>query len=166
MTAVILGLDPSLLRVGWAAVGIDTHRPITWGCCNVDVEDGGWRHMQFREQLRFVRHRLNLRGLDVVFIAQEYAISRFPRASRLHGYAEACLHAALATVLPHVPPPVPLKATEWKLDTVGKGNASKDEVRAWAEHTVGHRISSQDACDAIGIAIAGCMRVTAGEGSA
>lgn len=166
MTAVLLGFDVSLLRVGWAAVCIDTHQPTAWGVCNVDTTDGGWRHQQFRDQLRDAIHSLG-DDTHVVFTAAEEAISRFPRASRLHGYAEACLHTALATILPHVPPPIPLKATEWKVDTVGKGNASKAEVREWAEGFVdGAPIGGQDAADALGVALAGCLRVTTGEDAA
>lgn len=166
MTAVLLGFDPSLTRVGWAAVCIDTHQPIAWGCCPVDVEPGRWRHIEFRDRLRSL---VNSLGDDthIVFTAAEEAISRFPRASRLHGYAEACLHAALHTALPHVPPPIPLKATEWKVDTVGKGNASKAEVRDWAEGFVdGAPIGGQDAADALGIALAACLRITQGEDAA
>lgn len=166
MTAVILGFDPSLLRLGWAAVCIDTQEPVAWGCCDVDVKDGGWRHQQFKAAVHDI---LNVLGDDthVVFTATEEAISRFPRASRLHGYTEACLHAALASVLPHVPPPVPLKATVWKSDILWKGNASKDEVMAWAKDYVGDApVGGQDAADALGVALAACLRITEGEDAA
>lgn len=163
MTAVILGLDPSLLRVGWAAVDIDTHQPVAWGVCNTDTPDGGWRHQQFRDQLRHVVGGLGT-DVHVVFTVREEPISRFPRAAKQHGQAIGYLEAALATVLPHVAPPVPLEPAAWKKDTVGHGNATKTEVMAWAQGFVrGARVGGQDAADALAIAVAGCMRVTAGE---
>lgn len=42
-------------------------------------------------------------------------------------------------------------APKWKRDVVGRGNASKAQVREWAETWVGGDLGSEDAADAVAI---------------
>lgn len=44
--------------------------------------------------------------------------------------------------------------TQWKLRAIGKGNASKEGVMAWARERYGYEGDRQDTADALGIAAA------------
>lgn len=65
----------------------------------------------------------------------------------LGAFLAGCTHAAW--VHPGIPVP------SWKHASVGKGNATKNEVRAWVEATYKREGDTQDVCDAISIAHAG-----------
>jgi Holliday junction resolvasome RuvABC endonuclease subunit len=65
----------------------------------------------------------------------------------LGAFLAGCRHAHY--ILPGFAP------GSWKLASVGKGNASKEEVGIWAADTHGIYHARQDALDALGIAHAG-----------
>jgi Holliday junction resolvasome RuvABC endonuclease subunit len=65
----------------------------------------------------------------------------------LGAFLSGCEHAAW------VHPGMPVNS--WKKASVGWGNASKGDVRLWAETKYGYTGESQNICDAIGIAHAG-----------
>lgn len=76
-----------------------------------------------------------------------YAQSTLDRV--LGAFLAGCEHAAWVHHQGFTP-------SEWKKASVGKGNASKGEVAAWARATYTFSPSaSQNVCDAIGIAHAG-----------
>jgi Holliday junction resolvasome RuvABC endonuclease subunit len=65
----------------------------------------------------------------------------------LHRVVGACMSADRSMNM--------INVSTWKKATVGKGNASKDEVREWVAYNYGiERDPNQDVCDAIGIAVA------------
>jgi hypothetical protein len=85
----------------------------------------------------------------VVLVAIEATLSRQRNAiaalSRVQGAILACLPAGI--------PVVPIRAQKWKQLTVGKANASKADVRAWALERLDVADGwSQDAFDAFAIA--------------
>lgn len=65
----------------------------------------------------------------------------------LGAFLAGCTHARW--VHPGIPVP------SWKLASVGKGNATKNDVREWVEDTYEYQHAFQDVLDAVAIAHAG-----------
>jgi Holliday junction resolvasome RuvABC endonuclease subunit len=71
------------------------------------------------------------------------------------GVVQAAMFEALGVPVFTVP------SSAWKRRTVGVGNATKSQVRAWVDR-LGVEVGDQDQADAVAIALAGRAMVRAG----
>ncbi len=125
----------------------------------------GTRPLTAFVRARQVREVLPPRGRWVDRGVVMFAIER-PMGAAIR--ATAVLMRVQGAVLACLPPQLPvleLPPEEWKRETVGRGNASKDDVAVWArEHAGAPNGWPQDALDALAIAWAAhamCERAAA-----
>lgn len=163
MTQVVLGVDPQPTRLGLALVALEPpHRPLWAATVRIDRPDGGWQHEQVTEAIRDVPIG-RWGGIDPphevvrVGIEQPALIGSRVGTFRAGGaFALAC--AAAHRRWPWAPQVVRHPA-EWKHDAIGRGNASKEDVMAWARGRGALEVwlERQDAADAMGIAVSAAM---------
>jgi Holliday junction resolvasome RuvABC endonuclease subunit len=85
---------------------------------------------------------------DAVFVEQP--AGKFPKPTLEHMVGVVLMTVAEVTTAPVLTLPVP----QWKHMSIGKGNASKEQLMEWARER-GYEGDSQDEADALGIAVAG-----------
>lgn len=80
----------------------------------------------------------------------EQPSGRFPNPQLMYcaGVIQAALYETLACPVWSIP------SSRWKIATVGRGNATKPQVRAWVD-ALGLTVDTQDEADAVAIACAG-----------
>jgi Holliday junction resolvasome RuvABC endonuclease subunit len=155
--AWIWGIDPGINRCAFACA----HAGSPW----IDVETlttssnatEGERLGLLDRQLRIYGRQLAGRCPPAV-IWVEQPSGRFQKPQLLYavGVVQAALYEALEVPVFSIP------SSKWKRWSVGVGNASKEQVRAWAERTTQGEVDDQDEADAIAIAYAGRAILTAG----
>lgn len=168
MSGVLLGLDPSVLRCGWAAVDLDTGAPVACGTEHLTKTDDGWLDpASVREALTAIRYTF-ASGLptevSVVYIESGYIGPNRTGAAR---HCEA-LGQTVQAVNRRWPWAIIQRITpaEWKQACGLKGNASKAAVMAYATVFMDQArlgpafrvVDGQDAADALCIATAGWHR--------
>lgn len=86
----------------------------------------------------------------------EQPTGRHPAPTLVHavGVVMAATYSALSELYPFPVSVLGIGVSEWKAVTVGRGNASKQDIAAWAAG-IGYDGTSQDEADAIGIALGG-----------
>ncbi len=90
----------------------------------------------------------------VVWLEQPTGAHPKPALMYAAGVVQAALFAQLAVPVWTIPP------ASWKRNSVGHGNATKDQVAAWV-YERGGRCDTQDQADAYAIAAAGRAMLTA-----
>lgn len=165
MTPLLLGLDVSKLRLGWAVIHLDTGAPVAAGCEQLDVKGGGWLHEQTSQAVRDLGVKiLNIPGhvcSEVEVACREEPITRFPKVAKEHGAVCALVDAEVRRRWPHAPYWT-LMPSEWRRRAGLPGNATKDRVvrtahwlalqADWGEAACDQLSASQDACDALLVA--------------
>lgn len=169
MTALVVGLDPSPLRLGWGAVLLDDGAAVACGMERLDLPGMGWSDDQAREALRAVDERLGRDGHTVaaVYIEQPALppVSGTKSAFNAGRAVQEVLVAARRR-WPHADGPHFLQPSEWRKLAGLPGNAPKGAVMAAA---LAHIESNprarnrewdmtQDAADALLVALAGQRR--------
>jgi Holliday junction resolvasome RuvABC endonuclease subunit len=144
---IAVGLDVSTRRIAIAAVTDEVRRVQV---VELDArERGARRYMQARAAVRAaIEHKFRdatVFGVEVPFTPHQN--------QALMGLAAVSLEAVQAA-MPYAVV-LDLNTGTWKKDTVGHGNATKDQVAAWALG-LGYDGDDQDVCDAIGVAV--CAR--------
>lgn len=156
MTEFVWGIDVSTTRLAFAFASLDTTAVKVETLITRTEEREGARLGLLDRQLRiFGRLRGAMYPPACVWVEQ--ASGRFQAPQLL--YAIGVIQAALAETLPCPVWTVPSSA--WKKRSVGRGNASKEQIAAWAESS-GYEFEGQDEADAIGIAVAGRAMFTTG----
>lgn len=153
---VAWGVDPSTQRVsiGWASG--DGWRGVRTRSFNGALRDGARLDHIYAETYRLCGELVvSFPPPRLVLVEQPFG-RNVPPVSYLAMAAimVAAVRATGATVRP-VPPPT------WKRDALGKGDATKDEVLAWARSTAGYTGELYDESDALAIAEA-ALKATCG----
>jgi Holliday junction resolvasome RuvABC endonuclease subunit len=91
----------------------------------------------------------------VVWVEQPSGRFRALQLTYATGVVQAAMFEALGVPVFTVP------SSAWKRRTVGVGNATKSQVRAWVDR-LGVEVGDQDQADAVAIAVAGRAMVRAG----
>lgn len=168
--SLLLGIDVSPKRMGWGLVDLVTGEPVACGMEPIDLPDAGWHHQQVARALREVmghegrrivgREQVNSGGeIQAVFIEDTAGAGKFRQHDA--GRAQGMVQAEVERRWPWVTVQF-LKPAEWKKLAGLKGNASKDDIYAHVHLWIGAdekgHPRSQDACDALLIALAGQRR--------
>jgi Holliday junction resolvasome RuvABC endonuclease subunit len=151
----VWGIDPSVLRLAFAFCEVGGRR-IAWrSMVNPKADARGAERLAELEALTYTATRLFAREYPprLVMVEQPAGRSRSPETYFAAGVMEAASYSALANMYDtpvefrRIVPP------SWKLAALGKGNADKKEIAAWAKR---HGCEgTQDVADALGIAVAG-----------
>ena len=147
---VALGIDPSSKRV--AVAGLDENGSVSHQVFRIPDDLRGARRLRYIRILLEVELRQWTQvAVVVVEIPWANSSSSFvllSSAGVLMESAQAAHHGAVV---------LDLTTNSWKRDSVGKGNATKDEVMAHA-FGLGLDVEDQDVADALCMAQAGWVR--------
>lgn len=180
MRSLLLGLDVSPRRMGWALCDLVSGEPVACGCEAIELPKNGWDRGAVTQALHRlpVGEQVYYEGDPVAWIGEyaeveavyvEHPISRFPGMAYDEGRAVGMVHCEVQRRWPHAPVEY-LKPSEWKKLAGLKGNASKAEVFGEASDLLfpvfGRDVArdyiekhgGQDAADALLIAVAGQRR--------
>jgi Holliday junction resolvasome RuvABC endonuclease subunit len=103
----------------------------------------------------FARQRAGDFPPAVVWVEMAAGRFRAPQLVYAIGVVQAALFEALGVPVWTIP------SGKWKRATVGVGNATKPQVRAWVDR-LGVEVGSHDEADAVAIAVAGRAMLRAG----
>jgi Holliday junction resolvasome RuvABC endonuclease subunit len=162
MRSLLLGIDVSPKRLGWGLVDLVTGEPVACGCESIDLPSHGWMHQQVQRALHDLTistHDAISQGfweIQCVFIEDTAQAGKYRQHDA--GRAQGIVQAEVERRWPHVVPVQFLKPSEWKKLAGLKGNANKDVVLGHAQLNYNVRIDTQDAADALLIAVAGQRR--------
>ncbi len=156
---MILGLDPSPTKIGWALLCAETGLPVDAGTMLITVEHEGWAFVQARNGFHELAAKARLLRRDVTYCAVEDPMGPSKQQAKWNGEVLAYCKAGVYDHWGDVPlrlftPP------EWKKAAGGGGGASKPQVAGMAQELCGEAhwpqehidTLDQDACDAIVIA--------------
>lgn len=157
MSTWVWGVDPALHSVAFAFAPVDGGKTIVE---TLDVKTGlreGERlaHIWCRVVQFAGEHRHEFLP-DVVWVEQPTGTYPNPGLMYATGVIQAALQAVLGVPVWTIP------TGTWKKNTLGYGNASKEQVAAWVQ-AQGGDFSSQDEADAFCIAAAGRAMFLQGE---
>ncbi len=155
----VLGIDPGLVRTGWAVVEPRGGRGVVcaYGLVAPDTDaDLPARLADGAARLRVV---LAEHAPDLVVVEEIFTAARHPRSALLmaHMRGVICLVVQEAGV-----PLLPLTATTVKQRLTGSGHASKEQVQRMVLSLTGLEaggVLRSDVTDAIGLALAGMHQV-------
>lgn len=159
---MVLGVDIGSRALGLALVEFEPpHRPLWADVVSIDRPDGGWQHEQINKAFREFwgvpdGHHGITKEITRVVIEDPPYVKGNPRTLKILSGVAALVQAESRRRWPWAPV-IWQTPGEWKKATVGKGNATKDDVRTWVEnwHACADAKMPQDAIDAISIAVAG-----------
>ena len=169
VTSLCLGLDVSPRRMGWGLVDLLTGEPVTCGCEELwrsstrkaEHEAVNWPEQAERTQAAIHRFAAFARMHEVQAVFIEHPISRFAGVAYDGGLAVGVAMAEVKRRWPWVTVQF-LLPSEWRTEVGLKGNASKEDVLAFAEGfecwPMLWDFHPQDAADALVIALAGQKR--------
>lgn len=157
-TEFVWGVDPALSRVAVSFAPVAGGRPsvvtlVTGG--GSDTREGqrlGWLDRQVRIA---ARQWAGSWASAVVWVEQPSGRFRNLQLVYATGVTQAALFEALGVPVWTIP------SSTWKHRSVGVGNATKPQVRAWVDR-LGLGAGSQDEADAVAIACAGRAMLLAG----
>jgi len=146
--SIILGLDVSPKRIGWALIDYDNGHHLAHGVEHVNGDDDlRARRIAFRD----VTHTADARGdVCAVFVEDAY-VGASRRGTIIHAMSIGNVEAWAANRWPDQLVARIAPAT-WR-STLGLPTRGKEPVMAWASERVG--VVSQDEADALGVACAG-----------
>lgn len=160
---VVVGLDPSPLRLGWGAVLLDEGAAVACGMERLDLPGKGWSDDQAREALRVVDERLSRIGHTVAAVYIEQPAlppASGPKSAFNAGRAVQEVLVAARRRWPHADGPHFLQPSEWRKLAGLNGRATKADIRFAAEWLMSEVFGPkrQDAADALCVALAGQRR--------
>jgi Holliday junction resolvasome RuvABC endonuclease subunit len=155
---LVLGLDPSPLRLGWAVMRLDYERPLECGWDTLaSLQGESADPPTIRAALAIVAARADHHG-EVAYVAIERPWHGFSRRGAILA-AETCgqVVQAVSRRWPHAAIER-FEPAEWRRLAGLSGAAKKPEVLIYAESLGWRPDGSQDAADAAMIALAGYCR--------
>lgn len=152
MTDVLVGLDPSPLRLGWAAVTIDDGTPVAYGTEDISVPGHGWADTQIVYATQRIWRQLDHGGHHVTAWTREEPMTRFPSVAKQHGYTCGLVDAMVRRQWPWAIVITPVGPTEWRRLCGLPGNAPKTVVLGVARGLTSIDLDDQDAADALLVA--------------
>lgn len=144
--SLILGLDVSARRIGWATVSYQTGEPITCGVQHVSADDDlRARRIAFRE----VARDAEARGDVCAVLLEDAHAGPSRRGTVIHALSVGNVEAWAAarwpdTLVDRITP------AAWR-SAVGLPSQGKQPVLDWATQLLSYR-PTQDAADALGVA--------------
>ena len=156
MSAYVWGVDPSLAIQAVAFADVDSPSVDVRTLITRTTEREGARLGLLDRQLRIAaRQWAGEFPPEVVWVEQPSG--RFTNLQLVYacGVIQAALFETLAVPVWSIP------SGAWKRRTVGVGNATKPQVRAWVDG-LGVAVDSQDEADAVAIACAGRAMLLSG----
>lgn len=155
----VWGIDPAVSRVAFAFAEIDSERVEVQTLVTANDATEGERLGLLDRQVRvFARQRAADFPPAVVWIEQPSGQHRNLPLTYAVGVTQAALFETLGCPVWTIP------SGTWKLRSVGVGNATKQQVKAWAERVA--VVDGQDEADAVGIAWAGRSMLASGRWAA
>jgi Holliday junction resolvasome RuvABC endonuclease subunit len=154
--SVILGLDASPKRIGWAVIDYDSAVPLKWGVEHIDqirtltkdADDLRARRLAFREISRIA----NGRGDVCAVIVEDAYVGASKLGSIVHALSVGNVEAFAAAAWPFVLVSR-VKAATWRKQ-IGVKQRGKEATIEWARELTGETLTD-DVADALGIATAG-----------
>jgi Holliday junction resolvasome RuvABC endonuclease subunit len=157
MSEFVYGIDPALSRIAVAIAELGAeHVEVTSLVTATDAVEGERLGLLDR-QVRVWATQLRVE-FPPAAVWVEQPSGRFRNLALV--YATGVIQAALFEALGGVPVWT-IPSGTWKLRAVGVGNATKDQVKAWAEGVA--EVDGQDEADAVAIACAGRAMVESGQ---
>jgi Holliday junction resolvasome RuvABC endonuclease subunit len=145
----VWGVDVAVSHLSIAFAELDTERVGVRSLITGNDTREGERLGRLDRQLRIWGRQLAGEfPPHVIFVEQPSGRFRAPTLVYACGVVQAALFETLGVPVWTIP------SGRWKKATVGVGNATKPQVRAWVD-TMGYDADSQDEADAICIAVAG-----------
>ncbi len=152
----VWAVDPALSRLAFAFAEVDAATVHVRTLMTRTEEREGARLGLLDRQLRIAaRQWAGPFPPACVWVEQPSGRFRAPQLLYAVGVIQAALFETLACPVWTVP------SSAWKRRTVGRGNATKEQVRAWVDR-LEVDVSSQDEADAVAIACAGRAMLAAG----
>lgn len=153
------GLDVSTKQVALAALH-DDGRFETKTLC-VAAPPGTRRlWLAYNALTPWVRGIARHRPPRVVFVERPRGAITHASLLDMIGVVKASIYAGLEGLTPFEVLVTDIPIGTWKKNSVGFGNASKEQIRDWAEDFGIDPTASEDECDALGVAVAGQVSVT------
>jgi crossover junction endodeoxyribonuclease RuvC len=158
----ILGIDPGLVRTGWAVIEPAGSRATVRAYGLIAPPTDGELPTRLAEGARQLRAVLAEHAPDLVVLEEVFTSARHPRSALLmaHMRGVICLVVQEADV-----PLLPLTATTVKQRLTGTGHASKEQVQRMVQRLTGLQTRETlrwDVTDAIALALAGLHQVARG----
>jgi crossover junction endodeoxyribonuclease RuvC len=157
----VLGVDPGLVRTGWAVVEMDGSRYQLLGTGLIAPS----RDAELADRLaegydRFVEV-LASRAPDVMVLEDVFSAPRHPRAALLMAHMRGALCLAAGQ---HRLTVLAMTATTVKQRVTGNGHASKEQVQEMVFRLCGidRQVMRADVSDAIALAVAGLNQIERG----
>lgn len=145
----ILGIDASTRNIGWAFISYDRENLIGSGVIHLAAND-------FYERLGYGPRQMSktIKGLmtddtNVLVIENSFFTTNAEIGKKISMVVGACV----CVMKPQIPKIQEIAPSEWKKASTGSGKSDKDQIRAWVKRQFGLSITSEDECDAIGIAL-------------
>src|ERR1700736_6428884 len=150
-----LGIDPGLVRTGWAVVEPVGSRSVVLGHGVITPPTSDELPARLADGARQLREVLSAYHPNLVALEEVFTAPRHPKSALLMAH----MRGALCLVLQEAGLPImPLTATTVKQRLTSSGHASKDQVQRMVLRLTGLEASAGlrlDETDAIGLALAG-----------
>ena len=157
----VLGVDPGLVRTGWAVVEMDGNRYQLLGTGLIAPNRDAELAVRLAEGYdRFVEVLVS-RAPDVMVLEDVFSAPRHPRAALLMAHMRGALCLAAGKRQLTV---VAMTATTVKQRVTGNGHASKEQVQEMVFRLCGidRQVMRADVSDAIALAVAGLNQIERG----
>jgi Holliday junction resolvasome RuvABC endonuclease subunit len=153
----VWGVDPALAKLAFAFADVDSDKVEVETLITRTTEREGARLGLLDRQLRIYARQVAGRYPPACcWIEQPSGRWRNLQLAYATGVIQGALFETLACPVWTVP------SSAWKRRTVGRGNATKEQVAGWVDR-LGVAVRSQDEADACAIAIAGRAMLLAGK---
>jgi Holliday junction resolvasome RuvABC endonuclease subunit len=160
MSEHVWAIDPGLSRVAFAFADVDSDAVEVETLTTRTTEREGARLGLLDRRLRiYARQAAGRYPPACVWIEQPSGRFTNLQLTYAVGVIQAALFETLACPVWTIP------SGAWKLRSVGAGNATKEQVRAWVDR-LGVEVENQDEADAVGIAVAGRAMLLSGSWAA
>lgn len=150
MTAeFVWGIDPAISRLAVAFADTDSDSvEVETLITATDAREGERLGLLDRQVRIWARQLADRYPPAVVWVEQPSGRFRAPQLVYAVGVIQAAVYETLRCPVWTIP------SSTWKARTVDRGNATKDQVRAWVDH-LDVDVRDQDEADAVTIAVAG-----------
>src|SRR5437868_2325326 len=155
-----LGIDPGLVRTGWAVVEPTDRRAVVSAHGVIAPATDAALPARLAEGARRLREVVTAHHPDFVVLEEIFTAPRHPRSALLMAH----MRGAICLVLEEAGLPImPLTATTVKQRLTSSGHASKDQVQRMVQQLTGldsTRGMRLDETDAVALALAGLYQHT------
>jgi Holliday junction resolvasome RuvABC endonuclease subunit len=150
MTAeYVWGIDPAISRVAFACADLESETvEVETLLTATDAREGERLGLLDRQVRIFARQLAGRYRPAVIWIEQPSGRFRALQLTYAVGVLQAALFETLACPVWTIP------SSTWKQRTIGRGNATKEQVRTYIDR-LGVNVRDQDEADAAAIALAG-----------